>query len=128
VWFNVGLFDVYGVAGGKHNFRWDEKTQQARECQNSYEYPQSSACFIQSVDDTMEDIMRLAKSEAMLFKHGSGTGTDLSTLRSSREKLSGGGKPSGPLSFMRVFDQIAAVVKSGASPAARPGERPRCSL
>jgi ribonucleoside-diphosphate reductase alpha chain len=61
----------------------------------------------------MEDIMRLATSEAMLFKHGSGTGTDLSTLRSSREKLSGGGKPSGPLSFMRVYDQIAAVIKSG---------------
>jgi ribonucleoside-diphosphate reductase alpha chain len=61
----------------------------------------------------MEDIMRLATSEAMLFKFGSGTGTDLSTIRSSREKLSGGGKPSGPLSFMRVYDQIAAVVKSG---------------
>ena len=57
--------------------------------------------------------MRLATSEAMLFKFGSGTGTDLSTIRSSREKLSGGGKPSGPLSFMRVYDQIAAVVKSG---------------
>jgi ribonucleoside-diphosphate reductase alpha chain len=61
----------------------------------------------------MEDIMRLAASEAMLFKHGSGTGTDLSTLRSSKEKLSGGGKPSGPLSFMRVYDQVAAVIKSG---------------
>ncbi|GAH13288.1 unnamed protein product, partial [marine sediment metagenome] len=61
----------------------------------------------------MLDIMRLASSEAMLFKHGSGTGTDLSTLRSSREKLSGGGKPSGPLSFMRVYDQVAAVIKSG---------------
>jgi ribonucleoside-diphosphate reductase alpha chain len=61
----------------------------------------------------MEDIMRLAGCEAMLFKYGSGTGTDLSTLRSSREKLSGGGTPSGPLSFMRVFDQIAAVIKSG---------------
>jgi ribonucleoside-diphosphate reductase alpha chain len=61
----------------------------------------------------MEDIMELARSEAMLFKFGSGTGTDLSTLRSYREKLSGGGKPSGPLSFMRVYDQIAAVVKSG---------------
>ncbi len=61
----------------------------------------------------MEDIMRLATSEAMLFKFGSGTGTDLSTIRSSREKLAGGGKPSGPLSFMRVYDQIAAVVKSG---------------
>ncbi|MHC5061400.1 MAG: vitamin B12-dependent ribonucleotide reductase [Planctomycetota bacterium] len=113
VWFNVGLFDVYEVEGGKHNFHWDDKNQKAVACENSYEYPQASACFIQSVDDTMEDIMRLSKSEAMLFKHGSGTGTDLSTLRSSREKLSGGGKPSGPLSFMRVFDQIAAVVKSG---------------
>jgi len=113
VWFNVGLFDIYGVQGGKHNFHWDDKEQRAVPCENSYEYPQASACFILSVDDTMDDIMRLAKSEAMLFKHGSGTGTDLSTLRSSREKLSGGGKPSGPLSFMRVFDQIAAVVKSG---------------
>ena len=81
--------------------------------QNPYEYPQASACFIQSVGDNMEDIMELARSEAMLFKFGSGTGTDLSTLRSHREKLSGGGKPSGPLSFMRVYDQIAAVVKSG---------------
>ena len=81
--------------------------------ENSYEYPQASACFIQSVDDNMEDIMELARSEAMLFKFGSGTGTDLSTLRSHREKLSGGGRPSGPLSFMRVYDQIAAVVKSG---------------
>ena len=81
--------------------------------ENPYEYPQGSACFIQSVEDNMEDIMELARSEAMLFKFGSGTGTDLSTLRSHREKLSGGGKPSGPLSFMRVYDQIAAVVKSG---------------
>jgi ribonucleoside-diphosphate reductase alpha chain len=61
----------------------------------------------------MESIMGLARSEAMLFKFGSGTGTDLSTLRSHREKLAGGGKPSGPLSFMRVYDQVAAVVKSG---------------
>ena len=113
VWFNVGLLDVYGVAGGKHNFRWDVQRKEAVACENSYEYPQASACFIQSVKDSMEDIMRLATSEAMLFKHGSGTGTDLSTLRSSREKLSGGGKPSGPLSFMRVYDQIAAVIKSG---------------
>jgi len=113
VWFNVGLLDVYGVAGGKHNFHWDPQHREAVACENSYEYPQASACFIQSVQDSMEDIMRLAKSEAMLFKHGSGTGTDLSTLRSSKEKLSGGGKPSGPLSFMRVYDQIAAVIKSG---------------
>ncbi|MBN1817302.1 MAG: vitamin B12-dependent ribonucleotide reductase, partial [Sedimentisphaerales bacterium] len=113
VWFNVGLFDVYGITGSEHNFHWDVQKQKAVACTNSYEYPQASACFIQSVADTMEDIMRLARSEAMLFKHGSGTGTDMSSLRSSREKLSGGGKPSGPLSFMRVFDQIAAVVKSG---------------
>ncbi|HON92831.1 MAG TPA: vitamin B12-dependent ribonucleotide reductase [Sedimentisphaerales bacterium] len=113
VWFNVGLYDVYGIAGGKHNYRWDPQEKTAVPCQNSYEYPQASACFIQSVKDSMEDIMRLATSEAMLFKHGSGTGTDLSTLRSSREKLAGGGKPSGPLSFMRVYDQIAAVIKSG---------------
>ncbi|UCG58348.1 MAG: vitamin B12-dependent ribonucleotide reductase [Phycisphaerales bacterium] len=113
VWFNVGLFDVYGIAGSRHNFHWDAREQSALPCENSYEYPQASACFIQSVKDSMEDIMRLATSEAMLFKHGSGTGTDLSTLRSSKEKLSGGGRPSGPLSFMRVYDQIAAVVKSG---------------
>jgi len=113
VWFNVGLFDIYGIAGSKHNFRWDPHRKEAVGCENCYEYPQASACFIQSVRDSMEDIMRLATSEAMLFKHGSGTGTDLSTLRSSKERLSGGGKPSGPLSFMRVYDQIAAVIKSG---------------
>ncbi|MHC4792003.1 MAG: vitamin B12-dependent ribonucleotide reductase, partial [Planctomycetota bacterium] len=113
VWFNAGLFDVYRVAGSKHNYHWDQQQGSVATCENSYEYPQASACFIQSVQDSMEDIMRLATSEAMLFKHGSGTGTDLSTLRSSREKLSGGGKPSGPLSFMRVYDQIAAVIKSG---------------
>ena len=113
VWFNVGLKDVYGIEGSEHNWHWDNKQNKAAPCKSSYEYPQASACFIQSVKDTMEDIMNLAASEAMLFKHGSGTGTDLSTLRSSKEKLAGGGKPSGPLSFMRVYDQIAAVVKSG---------------
>ena len=61
----------------------------------------------------MEDIMHLAISEAMLFKYGSGTGTDLSSLRSTREKLSGGGRPSGPLSFLKVYDQVANVVKTG---------------
>ncbi|MCP4711481.1 MAG: vitamin B12-dependent ribonucleotide reductase, partial [Planctomycetes bacterium] len=113
VWFNVGLFHVNGVSGSKHNFHWDAEAEEITACLNSYEYPQGSACFIQSVSDRMEDIMAVATSEAMLFKHGSGTGTDLSTLRSSREKLSGGGKPSGPISFMRVYDQIAAVIKSG---------------
>ena len=97
VWFNVGLFHHYGVAGRANNWRWDEETEHGRSGRRiAYEYPQGSACFIQSVADDMEDIMRLAHSEAMLFKFGSGTGTDLSTLRSQREKLSGGGKPSGP--------------------------------
>ncbi|HEX5443030.1 MAG TPA: vitamin B12-dependent ribonucleotide reductase, partial [Pirellulales bacterium] len=113
VWFNVGLYHQYGVKGAQCNWHWDAAQAEVRQPENPYEYPQGSACFIQSVSDNMEDIMELARSEAMLFKFGSGTGTDLSTLRSHREKLSGGGKPSGPLSFMRVYDQIAAVVKSG---------------
>ena len=113
VWFNVGLFHQYGVLGCQGNYRYNPETKAIERPKTPYEYPQGSACFIQSVEDNMEDIMRLATSEAMLFKFGSGTGTDLSTLRSSKEKLTGGGKPSGPLSFMRVYDQIAAVVKSG---------------
>ncbi|MEI8376514.1 MAG: vitamin B12-dependent ribonucleotide reductase [Planctomycetota bacterium] len=113
VWFNVGLFHQYGVKGAMCNWHWDAKQNKIVQPDNPYEFPQAAACFIQSVQDNMEDIMELARSEAMLFKFGSGTGTDLSTLRSHQEKLSGGGKPSGPLSFMRVYDQIAAVVKSG---------------
>jgi ribonucleoside-diphosphate reductase alpha chain len=74
---------------------------------------QASACFINSVEDTMESIMDLAKTEAMLFKGGSGTGSNLSQIRSSRERLAGGGTASGPVSFMRGFDSFAGVVKSG---------------
>ena len=113
VWFNVGLYHQEGVRGSEGNYHWDRQAGRPVKTLRSYEYPQASACFIQGVDDSMEDIMRLAQAEAMLFKYGSGTGTDLSRLRSSREKLSGGGTPSGPLSFMRVYDQIAAVIKSG---------------
>jgi ribonucleoside-diphosphate reductase alpha chain len=113
VWFNVGLYHRYGIEGAANNWRWDEETRSVVRVDAAYKYPQASACFIQSVTDDMEGIMRLATSEAMLFKYGSGTGTDLSPLRSSREKLSGGGKPSGPVSFMRVYDAIASVVKSG---------------
>jgi len=115
VWFNVGLWHQYktGTGRGEGNYFYNHKTGQAERAKTQYEYPQGSACFIQSVDDNMEDIMRLAMSEAMLFKYGSGTGSDLSTLRSTREKLSGGGKPSGPLSFLKVYDQVANVVKSG---------------
>jgi len=115
VWFNVGLYHQYGVGkgAGAGNYFYNRETGKAERAASQYEYPQGSACFIQNVGDTMEDIMRLAMSEAMLFKYGSGTGTDLSSLRSTREKLSGGGKPSGPLSFLKVYDQIANVVKSG---------------
>jgi ribonucleoside-diphosphate reductase alpha chain len=115
VWFNVGLYHQYGIGkgAGAGNYFYNRETGKAERAASQYEYPQGSACFIQSVDDTMEDIMQLATSEAMLFKYGSGTGTDLSSLRSTREKLSGGGKPSGPLSFLKVYDQVANVVKSG---------------
>jgi ribonucleoside-diphosphate reductase alpha chain len=115
VWFNVGLYHQYGVghSSTKGNWFYNRKTGAAERAKTQYEYPQGSACFIQSVADNMEDIMHLAYSEAMLFKFGSGTGTDLTPIRSSKEKLSGGGRPSGPLSFLKVYDQVANVVKSG---------------
>ncbi|HWD20530.1 MAG TPA: vitamin B12-dependent ribonucleotide reductase [Verrucomicrobiae bacterium] len=115
VWFNVGLYHQYGVGktSAKGTWFYDRKAQKADRAATQYEYPQGSACFIQSVDDNMESIMHLAYSEAMLFKFGSGTGTDLTPIRSSREKLSGGGRPSGPMSFLKVYDQVANVVKSG---------------
>lgn len=115
VWFNVGLYPEYGV--GKNsalgNWVYNQETNTIKRAATQYENPQCSACFIQSVDDNMESIMSLACSEAMLFKFGSGTGTDLTPIRSSREKLSGGGRPSGPMSFLKVYDQVANVVKSG---------------
>ena len=115
VWFNVGLYQEYGTGTGRGegNYYYNREKGVAERAPTQYEYPQGSACFIQSVGDSMESIMNLALSEAMLFKYGSGTGTDLSSLRSTREKLSGGGKPSGPLSFLKVYDQVANVVKSG---------------
>jgi ribonucleoside-diphosphate reductase alpha chain len=115
VWFNVGLYHQYGIGknSGRGNWFYNRETGQAERAPTQYEYPQGSACFIQSVKDNMEDIMHLAYSEAMLFKYGSGTGTDLTPIRSSREKLSGGGRPSGPMSFLKVYDQVANVVKSG---------------
>jgi ribonucleoside-diphosphate reductase alpha chain len=122
VWFNVGLHRSYGVSTPGTGFQaqlhtWVEGTDQKEwitfRVQDNYQSPQGSACFIQSLSDDMGSIMDLARSEAMLFKFGSGTGTDLSTLRSTREKLSGGGKPSGPVSFLGVYDSIAGVIKSG---------------
>jgi ribonucleoside-diphosphate reductase alpha chain len=115
VWFNLGLRQAYGIGNhsAKGNYYWNQQTAQVDRAPDQYAYPQCSACFIQSVKDDLESIMDLAKSEAMLFKFGSGSGTDLSSLRSTREKLSGGGQPSGPLSFLAVYDAVAGVVKSG---------------
>jgi ribonucleoside-diphosphate reductase alpha chain len=129
VWFNVGLFHQYGVGkdSGPGNYIHARVPQPRYETghelggarhataqsPNQYEFPQASACFINSVQDNMESIMALATAEVMLFKYGSGTGTNLSTLRSSREKLTGGGKPSGPLSFLKGYDAFAGIVKSG---------------
>src|SRR5262245_9060862 len=75
--------------------------------------PQGSACFINSVEDTMDSILSLAKTEGMLFKYGSGTGSNLSPIRSSKELLAGGGTASGPVSFMKGYDAFAGVIKSG---------------
>src|SRR5260221_3278805 len=115
VWFNVGLYHQYGVGkeSGKGNYFFTRATGKTERAPTQYEYPQGSACFIQAVDDNMESIMDLARSEAMLFKFGSGTGSDLSTSRSTREKMSGGGRPSGPLSFLKSNDRIANRAKSG---------------
>ncbi len=119
VWFNVGvdqyLKDKARKVEQKKHFIYDKQSGMVIPLPigKEYEHPQTSACFIQSVNDTMEDIMQLAYNEAMLFKYGSGTGTDLSTLRSSREKLSGGGIPSGPLAYLLFYDKVAGIVKSG---------------
>jgi hypothetical protein len=115
VWFNVGLWHQYklGDTGSAGNWWWNPVTRHAEEQTNQYEHPQCSACFIQRVEDNMPSIMALATSEARLFKFGSGSGTNLSSIRSKREFMSGGGRPSGPLSFLRIYDQVCNVVKSG---------------
>src|SRR5229473_2544515 len=95
------------------NWHWNPQTQQVEFGVTGYSKPQCSACFINSVKDSLDSILTLAKTEGMLFKWGSGTGTNLSSLRSSTEGLSGGGTASGPLSLMKGFDAFAGVIKSG---------------
>src|SRR6202521_451936 len=112
VWFNVGC-DRIEPKSDATNWHWNFTTQQVEFGATGYTRPQCSACFINSVKDSLDSILTLAKTEGMLFKWGSGTGTNLSTLRSSSELLSGGGTASGPLSFMRGFDAFAGVIKSG---------------
>jgi ribonucleoside-diphosphate reductase alpha chain len=112
VWFNVGCDRIEPNSDGQ-NWHWNAQTQQVEFGVTGYRKPQCSACFINSVKDSLDSILTLAKTEGMLFKWGSGTGTNLSTLRGSTETLSGGGTASGPLSFMKGFDAFAGVIKSG---------------
>jgi len=112
VWFNVGCDRLEPDAKGQ-NWHWDPATGGVAYAATGYKNPQCSACFINSVDDSLDAILTLAKTEGMLFKWGSGTGTNLSSIRGSMEQLSGGGQASGPLSFMRGFDAFAGVIKSG---------------
>ncbi len=108
VWFNVGVKEPRG-----YGWYFDEATSDIKKLNTGELRPQCSACFINSVGDTLESILDLAKTEGMLFKWGSGTGTNLSTLREGDGLLSSGGRASGPLSFMKGFDAFAGVIKSG---------------
>jgi ribonucleoside-diphosphate reductase alpha chain len=112
VWFNVGCDRIEPNSDGQ-NWHWNATLGRVEFGITGYKKPQCSACFINSVHDSLDSILTLAKTEGMLFKWGSGTGTNLSPLRSSNETLSGGGTASGPLSFMRGFDAFAGVIKSG---------------
>ena len=112
VWFNVGC-DRIEPNSDAQNWHWNPASARVEFSVTGYKTPQCSACFINSVKDSLDSILTLAKTEGMLFKWGSGTGTNLSSLRSSTEGLSGGGTASGPLSFMKGFDAFAGVIKSG---------------
>src|SRR5438270_4250079 len=112
VWFNVGC-DRLEPNSDATNWHWNFADAKVEFGKTGYKNPQCSACFINAVQDSLDSILTLAKTEGMLFKWGSGTGTNLSPLRSSAEGLSGGGTASGPLSFMKGFDAFAGVIKSG---------------
>src|SRR3569623_243553 len=116
-WFNTGLHWAYGIDGpSQGHYYVDYQTGRLVKSQSAYEHPQPHACFIQSVkDDLVNDggIMDLWTREARLFKYGSGTGTNFSPLRGSNEKLSGGGKSSGLMSFLKIGDRAAGAIKSG---------------
>src|ERR1700727_2877102 len=108
VWFNVGVQEPRG-----YGYYYDEATDNIVKLKKGESKPQCSACFINSVKDSLESILDLAKTEGMLFKWGSGSGTNLSPIREDDAAMSGGGRASGPLSFMKGFDAFAGVIKSG---------------
>jgi ribonucleoside-diphosphate reductase alpha chain len=116
-WFNTGLHWAYGVDGpAQGHFYVDHKTGKLTKSDSAYEHPQPHACFIQSVSDDLVNeggIMDLWVREARLFKYGSGTGTNFSSLRGEGEKLSGGGKSSGLMGFLKIGDRAAGAIKSG---------------
>jgi ribonucleoside-diphosphate reductase alpha chain len=113
VWFNCGLFHEYGIEGSGGNWAYSDAAADVIETTNAYEHPQCSACFIQAVDDDLMAIYELVKNEARLFKYGSGTGSNFSSIRGKQEKLSGGGTSSGLMSFLEVLDRAAGATKSG---------------
>jgi ribonucleoside-diphosphate reductase alpha chain len=116
-WFNTGLHWAYGIDGPSQGHHYvDYKTGKLTKSSSSYEHPQPHACFIQSVQDDLVNeggIMDLWVREARLFKYGSGTGTNFSSLRGSNESLGGGGKSSGLMSFLKIGDRAAGAIKSG---------------
>ncbi len=113
VWFNCGLWHEYDIKGAGGNYYWDKEERKVNITQNAYEHPQNSACFIQSVDDTLDSMLDLQKSEVRLFKYGSGTGSNFSRVRAKGEHLSSGGESSGVISFLEGFDRWAGSIKSG---------------
>lgn len=113
VWFNVGLWHSYGLRSDSQHFAWNEREKRVTTLQNAFERPQASACFIQDIEDSIEGIFDLARTEAKLFKYGSGTGSNFSKLRSRYEELQAGGTSSGLISFLEVLDRGAGAIKSG---------------
>jgi ribonucleoside-diphosphate reductase alpha chain len=113
VWFNVGIQEYDREAGGVSSWVWNSSDNAIVRSKKTMDRPQCSACFIQGVEDTIDSIMNIQVAETNLFKAGSGSGSNRSALRSSKEKLTGGGSSSGPVSFLKGYDSYAGVVKSG---------------
>ena len=116
-WFNTGLFWAYGIDGpSQGHYRVDPRTQEVVRSTSAYEHPSPHACFIQAIQDDLVNeggIMDLWVREARIFKYGSGTGSNFSALRGEGEPLSGGGKSSGLMSFLKIGDRAAGAIKSG---------------
>ena len=127
VWFNVGLYESYGITGKKyddyerygdrgepdHGWCWDFEKDAPMPVVGAYERPRSAACFILRMEDSLESIFDTVRTEAMIFKYGSGSGLNASNLRSRFENLTGGGSSSGMISFLKVLDTGAGAIKSG---------------